>query len=245
MNYYICNDIKFLNSVGELCPTPVMAKHITYASAQMHINSHIDYVIMYHDQNKKSKHRYIISTIQKFVGENGDCVCNLSAAKSFDSVAAAFDYIDKHDEIKLYLGAPHVINSRFCKQVRPYVPVCQPAKNKKRIRISNNVRNSVFQKTNICAICGGLIEDGDFSIDHVQPLSRGGSNKIENLQPVHKKCNKLKSDLSNEEMLDTVTNIGCFNVYNSPTSDMSRKFLRAMVRGIIHNYSVEGVMSND
>ena len=38
-----------------------------------------------------------------------------------------------------------------------------------------------------------------WSIDHVLPLSRGGSNELRNLQPLHWKSNKEKDDNPNCE----------------------------------------------
>lgn len=36
---------------------------------------------------------------------------------------------------------------------------------------------------------------GDFSWDHIWPKNKGGSNDLHNLQPMHKTCNTLKSDI--------------------------------------------------
>jgi hypothetical protein len=44
-----------------------------------------------------------------------------------------------------------------------------------------------------CWLCGRGIADGDIiSIDHVRPLSKGGSNKIHNLRPSHVRCNQKR-----------------------------------------------------
>ena len=42
---------------------------------------------------------------------------------------------------------------------------------------------------NLCLRCGAI---GELSVDHVVPLSKGGSNAIGNLQPLCKPCNSMK-----------------------------------------------------
>ena len=44
-----------------------------------------------------------------------------------------------------------------------------------------------------CAICGRTL-DASWETDHIVPLSRGGSNDLSNLQPVHRiPCHQMKS----------------------------------------------------
>ena len=52
-----------------------------------------------------------------------------------------------------------------------------------------------------CSVCGRAIDYTlggmhplGFTADHVRPRSRGGSNERENLAPVHRACNRAKSD---------------------------------------------------
>jgi 5-methylcytosine-specific restriction endonuclease McrA len=40
-----------------------------------------------------------------------------------------------------------------------------------------------------CLSCG---DRGDLTVDHIRPLGRGGSNTIENVQPLCSECNGIK-----------------------------------------------------
>ena len=50
-----------------------------------------------------------------------------------------------------------------------------------------------------CAICGEPIDytlpyldPGEFVVDHIVPLSKGGADRIENKQAAHRSCNRAK-----------------------------------------------------
>lgn len=45
-----------------------------------------------------------------------------------------------------------------------------------------------------CYICGLSLQIADLHIDHVYPVSKGGTNDIRNLMPAHARCNMKKSD---------------------------------------------------
>lgn len=51
-----------------------------------------------------------------------------------------------------------------------------------------------------CAYCGELLS-GQYHIDHKLPVSRGGSNDIENLHITCARCNLRKATLTHEEFL--------------------------------------------
>ncbi len=43
-----------------------------------------------------------------------------------------------------------------------------------------------------CGICGGKLDLTDWHLDHIVPLSRGGSHERANVQPSHPACNMAK-----------------------------------------------------
>jgi CRISPR/Cas system Type II protein with McrA/HNH and RuvC-like nuclease domain len=66
--------------------------------------------------------------------------------------------------------------------------------------IPPNIRDAVFQQSNYhCEYCGqdlvGTIDAWRFMIiDHIRPVSKGGSSEIENLAAGCTQCNNLKWD---------------------------------------------------
>jgi len=45
-----------------------------------------------------------------------------------------------------------------------------------------------------CGICKQRVNPRKFEIDHVIPLSKGGTHEYANVQPAHPACNRLKAD---------------------------------------------------
>ena len=76
-----------------------------------------------------------------------------------------------------------------------------------RRKFSDYEKKSVYAKCNgTCAICGNPVKYKKMTIDHIVPLSKGGTNGMDNLQLACKRCNLMKSDFSTEEFLvDTPT----------------------------------------
>jgi 5-methylcytosine-specific restriction endonuclease McrA len=64
-------------------------------------------------------------------------------------------------------------------------------------RSSPTLREELYRKhRGKCALCGGKLDKNDFTLDHIKPLSRGGYDKKENLQPAHRSCNLEKRDMT-------------------------------------------------
>lgn len=65
-----------------------------------------------------------------------------------------------------------------------------------RTEFDNEVRRKVLMKTGFhCAACGEKLDMVKHTIDHIVPISRGGTNDVENLIGLCKMCNKYKDNL--------------------------------------------------
>ena len=58
-----------------------------------------------------------------------------------------------------------------------------------------------------CGICGKPINFDDMTVDHKIPLSCGGTDNIENLQPAHLWCNRIKNGLTMPELIKNIVEI--------------------------------------
>jgi len=58
-----------------------------------------------------------------------------------------------------------------------------------------NYRRQLLSMATLCGLClKGKKVDDPFQVDHIIPISVGGSNELENLQIAHRSCNARKKD---------------------------------------------------
>lgn len=89
---------------------------------------------------------------------------------------------------------------------------------RKRDRMANRIQFNDFQKKSVyakcngkCAICGKPVKFKKMTIDHIMPLSRGGTNDIKNLQLACKRCNSMKSNMTMDDMMGQISEILKYN----------------------------------
>lgn len=85
--------------------------------------------------------------------------------------------------------------------------------NCQRRNFSVSERSAVYTKTEgHCAICGKFVPYTEFTVDHIVPLAKGGSNDISNLQCACGVCNRIKQDILPEKLMEKLVEIVLFQV---------------------------------
>lgn len=73
----------------------------------------------------------------------------------------------------------------------------------KRLPLPAAVRDAVYKRDGeICRYCGNT--EGPFQIDHIEPVRRGGSDRLENLTVACRTCNLAKGATPLDEWLQEV-----------------------------------------
>ena len=57
------------------------------------------------------------------------------------------------------------------------------------------LRADIYERDNgICHICNQFVDIDNYEIDHIKPVSKGGSHTLDNVATSHPRCNRVKSD---------------------------------------------------
>ena len=91
----------------------------------------------------------------------------------------------------------------------------------KRKSFSPTDRTTIYNKNKgRCAICGKFVPYDLFTVDHIIPLAKGGTNDLENLQCTCKTCNLIKQDILPQDLMEKLTQILLYQMkvcYNDST----------------------------
>lgn len=97
----------------------------------------------------------------------------------------------------------------------------------KRKQFSSTDRAKIYSKNKgRCAICGRFVPYDSFTVDHIVPLAKGGTNELSNLQCACKVCNRIKQDILPEELMDKLTEIMLYQMKKSYDNNFLRKINR-------------------
>lgn len=103
--------------------------------------------------------------------------------------------------------------------------------NPKRRCFTMEERKIIYNKTGgRCALCGRMMKFNKFTIDHIEPISKNGSNELDNLQPACRVCNIFKSNIRPEIFEERITEIFMFQMEKRLGRGIKWKILKAMVK---------------
>lgn len=179
--------------------------------------------------------KYTVRTIDnKFIKMKEDNTYEISETEYtlFDTADDAKQFIYTHkDELKMYLPCVVYNKKNSIKLVK---------KNKKKtiqledgtvveksehISFNKTTRKQVYRKSEgHCMLCGKFVDYEDFTVDHIVPLAKGGTNDISNLQCTCKRCNTIKQDIMPDELVEVLTEMIEYDIKKNKHSVSKRLF---------------------
>lgn len=245
--YYITNGTQYIGQSGETVDTPKLAQRFTYGSAQTYLAKHLSGEWEYR-KYFISGGRYVITTSTLYVTANGNVTKDINTAKAFKSPADAVNYIKNNRKVLGNFPDPVIVNEEHEFVTKPEIKQFTPEQlatlgtvvPTPRAHIARKVKHKLAVKSGgICPICGEPMSEEEQTLDHIIPLSRGGTNDESNMRMVHERCNKFKNNLLDDEMYSMTSRIQQRRVFEHPNSDEAISLMRALLRGRINELKQE------
>lgn len=83
-------------------------------------------------------------------------------------------------------------------------------------------RDIYIRDKGTCGICGRFVPPDCFTIDHIIPISKGGTYDYDNLQCCCKKCNQLKDDALPDDFFKVILDVVDFQVSGKNNKKMKK-----------------------
>lgn len=114
----------------------------------------------------------------------------------------------------------------------------QTAKNSdkkpKRKQIPIDIRKMLYDKAaGYCEICGKGILFQDMSVDHIQPLAKGGLDTVSNYQCVCRECNHCKANIIPGEFENHINNIFLHQMGKRYSGSLRWRLVRWGLQGML------------
>ena len=110
--------------------------------------------------------------------------------------------------------------------VQPVHPMIQPITKTPRRCFTSKERSEIYiRDKGRCGICGEFIPLNEFTIDHIIPISKGGTYDYDNLQCCCFKCNQLKSNETPDDFYEKMF-IALINHAKQQNNKKMKKFLK-------------------
>jgi hypothetical protein len=109
-----------------------------------------------------------------------------------DGIITMLKRVNWHNNLTHHCGSFVYVASLICKANRS-----KKHTNRRKTNIPRGLRHEVFKRDNYtCVECGAKKEDGaTLHVDHKIPVSKGGTDELDNLQTLCSDCNLNKSDV--------------------------------------------------
>ena len=174
-------------------------------------------------RNALVNNMYIITNGQYFckVGKSGGHgkTKMLDAATTFETEEEAQEHIRR---------CPGYLKNYEVEEFDKYNQTAKSTKEEsKRRKFNSKERMAVYSKDKgRCQICGRFVSYNEYTIDHIIPLSKGGTNDMYNLQCTCKVCNLIKQDILPEDLMDKLTEIIMYQMTKKFDKTVWRKMKR-------------------
>ena len=178
----------------------------------------MEYVLMC---TKSQQVHYVCLTLTRAVKK----VTNLSQASRFMSQTEAKRLRD-HASKKL-----RKYKIRSIAEATTESRTIQEKQQIKRKAIPASVRAKIYnQSEGHCAICGKFVTCDAYTIDHIIPLSKGGTDEESNLQCTCLVCNRMKQDILPDDLVKKMSKIMVYQLKKKENKKYKKKLKKKLAK---------------
>ena len=156
-------------------------------------------------------------------------VTDIKQAQDFHSVERAIQQRNKHPGkcAGYYFIDTALVDIIESKVVVKKKAKCKKKKVKPRHRhFTKEMRRSIYEKTQgHCYLCGEVIGFKSFEVEHKKPISKGGTDNLDNLYPSCHKCNKIKNNIFYEDFMEKISQIFMYQMKMQNGNSLRWKFV--------------------
>jgi 5-methylcytosine-specific restriction endonuclease McrA len=171
-----------------------------------------------------------------YVLTNGSYYCNKTDSNriiKIQNLSNASKYESKEVADKELTRASHKLKGFHVLEIEEQETVSK--KVCKRISFDTDVRKLIYRNSKgHCCLCGKFVDYEDFTVDHIIPLAKGGTNEIDNLQCACKVCNNIKTDVLPNEFIDKITEMIVYSMNKKYNRCIGRKMIHMLITSNIH-----------
>lgn len=104
----------------------------------------------------------------------------------------------------------------------------------KRKSYSDDVRKLIYMNAGgRCELCGRKILLDDMTLDHVNPLSMGGEDDVENLSCTCYPCNLFKGNILPSDFMERITDIFMYQMEKQNKKKFGWRIIHRIISGMI------------
>lgn len=106
----------------------------------------------------------------------------------------------------------------------------------RRKKFSAKDRIEVYRKTEgHCYLCGEFVDFDSFEVEHHIPISKGGSNSLDNLYCSCSTCNAIKRDIYPEEFMEKISQIFMYQMQKEYGASLDWKVACRLLEAMMGN----------
>lgn len=105
---------------------------------------------------------------------------------------------------------------------------------RKRLLYPHEVRELIYKNADgKCQLCGRKICYNTMTLDHIKPLSMGGSDSVDNLQCTCKTCNNFKGNILPENFMEGIVRIFMYQMEKKSGNSFRWKIVHRLLENMI------------